>query len=526
MGTRWTRRGALALGGGLAVAGIGVGAAGRGPAAAPPPSPPFPSADAARRAGWTVVTDLGAIGDGVSRPLSSLYPTLDAARREHPAAVGLDDELDGAAIQSAVDSGADRVYYPPGRFVHNAAIRVRSGQRHLGAGPGTVLVNNRVRARPVDLPDAHTFEIGNIHPVAMLAGSAQSWATRPLAPVAAGSRTVSLAAPLGGARVAVGDIVMIRSDGVPTAAGRFGVTYDFEMWNRVTAVDPATGRIDLELPVPRDIVAAPAPAEVLAGPTLCLNDGVDLTTGRPWSIVQDVEIGHLAVESAGLCLRTGVWRGWFHDLLVTGENMIGFNALVQSTVEAVDGTFTSRMIEIKHASHDSTLRRIRGVYRAAPGAPPAPAISIGEQSFGCAFEDIACRIGPECRETVRAVELSSPDLRFRGTVQHFGQGGNSQVWAVKSNDLPANPPARISLELTVRSRGGLRSYGVIGGEVARPSDPRDVTLSLDQQSRGAPPVAGVEVLHGSAIRVVRDVGDRPCAVAAPGAELPQGTASC
>ncbi len=517
----------LALGG-LAAAGAGLAAADGVPAAALFGSVPVPlSTAAARLAGWTVVTDFGAVGDGRSRPLSSRYPTLEAARADHPGATSLDEELDGAAIQSAIDSGTDRVFYPPGRFLHSAALRVRTGQRHHGAGDGTVLQNVRPRLRPIDLPDAHTFEIGNIHPVAMDVGSAgQAWATRPLAPVAAGARSITLTQPLAGARVAVGDIVMIRSDGVPAQAGRYGVTFDFEMWNRVTAVDPGAGTLGLELAIPRDIVAAPAAPEVLAGPTLCLNDGVDLTTGRPWSIVQDVEIAHLAVESAGLCLRTGVWRGRFHDLLVTGENMIGFNALVLSTVERVRGTFTSRMIEIKHASHDSTLRDVRGLYRSAPGAPVVPAISIGEQSHACTFEGIDCWIGPECREVVRAVELSSPDLRFQGTVEHFGQGAHSQVWAIKSNDAPANPPARISLELTVRSRGGLRSYGVIGGPTPRPSAPRDVTLTLDQLSQGEPPRFGVEVLDGTALRVVRDVGDRACAVASPGAEVPLGAAAC
>jgi hypothetical protein len=47
--------------------------------------------------------DFGAIGDGVSRPLSTIYATLAAAQSVYPFATSLSQELDWAAIQAAVN---------------------------------------------------------------------------------------------------------------------------------------------------------------------------------------------------------------------------------------------------------------------------------------------------------------------------------------------------------------------------------------------------------------------------------------
>ena len=47
--------------------------------------------------------DFGAIGDGVSRPLSTIYATLAAAQSVYPFVTSLSQELDWAAIQAAVN---------------------------------------------------------------------------------------------------------------------------------------------------------------------------------------------------------------------------------------------------------------------------------------------------------------------------------------------------------------------------------------------------------------------------------------
>lgn len=54
------------------------------------------------------VLDFGAIGDGVSRPLSSVFSSLAAAQAVYPHAEALTDELDWAATQAAINLSIDR----------------------------------------------------------------------------------------------------------------------------------------------------------------------------------------------------------------------------------------------------------------------------------------------------------------------------------------------------------------------------------------------------------------------------------
>lgn len=73
------------------------------------------------------VADFGAVGDGGSHPLSHYYSSLAAAQVDYPHAQSLDDEIDWAAIQKAVnqfdrdDGGLLRVY---GHFLTNRKIHV------------------------------------------------------------------------------------------------------------------------------------------------------------------------------------------------------------------------------------------------------------------------------------------------------------------------------------------------------------------------------------------------------------------
>lgn len=86
----------------------------------------------------------GAIGDGNSHPLSSVYSTLAAAQAVYPFVTSLTQELDWAATQKAIDtsfnghSGAHPpVFVPYGRYVINTRIQMRPHVRLLGFGEGT-----------------------------------------------------------------------------------------------------------------------------------------------------------------------------------------------------------------------------------------------------------------------------------------------------------------------------------------------------------------------------------------------------
>lgn len=491
------------------------------------------TAAAARTAGWAVVTDFGAVGDGASRPLSTRYRTLADARAVYPAAAALTDELDGVAIQKATDAGRAGVFYPAGTYLHSAAIVVRDRQSHLGAGPAgqsptAILHNTRSRANGYDWALAHSFRIGDIHPVAMQTGqSGVSWAVRTLAPITAGATSIRLTQALGTAKLAVGDVVAVRCDNPPFAMAE-GVTYDALQWNRVSSYDAATGVIGLELPVPWTIVAASSSTTTLSGPRLCVNAGGDYFLNVPWQIVQQVEIGRLAMVSAGFTARNGVWRGWFHDLAVFSENMIGFNALVLSTIERVTGTWSDRMIEIKMAGHTSTVRTVSGTWKPLPAnsvGEPGAAVDIGEQSYDLTLSDITVTISSDDTVDRRALEISCPGVSFSGVLNHAGTGTQQSVWAVKDSQAPANPPTNIALDLVVRTRPGIANYGLVGYPVARTSDPAGVTLALDQRSSGAPAGAAFYVATGRGVVVKRLVGDTTTARWSPPGQAPTGCTS-
>lgn len=78
------------------------------------------------------VRRFGAIGDGVTHPLSASFGTLAAARAVYPHAVALTDELDWAASVAAINAaraaGGGTVFWPEGTFVMNNAA---SAQRFL-----------------------------------------------------------------------------------------------------------------------------------------------------------------------------------------------------------------------------------------------------------------------------------------------------------------------------------------------------------------------------------------------------------
>ena len=94
-----------------------------------PEGPPGPD-----RLGCLDVRSMGAMGDGGSHPLWERFSSLKAARRRFPTAESLDEELDGAAIQTALDTCC-RVFVPPGTYDLGERGLTLDGQKHLaGAG--------------------------------------------------------------------------------------------------------------------------------------------------------------------------------------------------------------------------------------------------------------------------------------------------------------------------------------------------------------------------------------------------------
>lgn len=80
------------------------------------------------------VKNFGAIGDGLSHPLSEFYSTLTEAQGVYPHALALTDETDWAAIQAALNTGKN-VYVPDGNYLINEPVAIRvNGQALYSEG--------------------------------------------------------------------------------------------------------------------------------------------------------------------------------------------------------------------------------------------------------------------------------------------------------------------------------------------------------------------------------------------------------
>lgn len=90
----------------------------------------------------------GAIGDGQYHPLSNRFVTLAAARVVYPFAARLDQSLDWAGIQAAVDAvevSGGIATVPVGRYILSDSIRVPSGVTLRGEARNGSILDNQNR---------------------------------------------------------------------------------------------------------------------------------------------------------------------------------------------------------------------------------------------------------------------------------------------------------------------------------------------------------------------------------------------
>jgi len=76
------------------------------------------------------VKDFGAYGDGTTHPLSAQYATLAAAQVVYPFAAALTEEIDGCAIQAAINylgTSGGEVYLPKGTYRLSTSITIGDG---------------------------------------------------------------------------------------------------------------------------------------------------------------------------------------------------------------------------------------------------------------------------------------------------------------------------------------------------------------------------------------------------------------
>lgn len=98
--------------------------------------------------------------DGLSHPLSERFATLEEAQKIFPAATALTDEIDWAAIQTALNT-RNPVFLPSGNFVIHDTLKYYSKQEIYGVGDSSNIISN-VSGKPV-MTNAEAFFNTNFH---------------------------------------------------------------------------------------------------------------------------------------------------------------------------------------------------------------------------------------------------------------------------------------------------------------------------------------------------------------------------
>jgi hypothetical protein len=478
--------------------------------------------------------DCGMIGDGTPRPLSTLFGTLAAAQAVYPAAVALSDELDWAAMQSAVNA------HPGDSFLVHSTVHAITN-RPLDPTDYSVwtvdgiIENIWPRNTPTAGQDrAAVFHGGNMHPAVLNTGvvwaSSTSYSSTQIiqsgslyyqcvtAGISASSgsgpsgtdtsitdgtvvwkylrntnpftnafRTYNLSNISKGSNyltitdldkpvLSVGDKIIVRSStGEDNYAGISRI-YDFMQFNKVTAYNSVTGNITVELPMGENVGSTSG----MTGPTLCVISGTDTNNGQRWRMLDGFELrGRGKVIGRTLFGKQGMWR-CRATIQADCEQLVSSNAAIKCYFD-ISGTFTNRCLEIAFASWESTYI-VDGVYRYDPEvASSADAtISIGEQSTGNDIT-VRCFRGPEHVAQVYMMQDQGIRSTIRAQLFDYSSGDAngpiSSVVAIKASNFVNRPPADNTYDLYIRtnSQGGggatAKSSYLTVGAIASESQP-------------------------------------------------------
>ncbi len=147
----------MLLASGLAAVAAATPSCAQSPATSPAPLPSAVVEGASAKA-------FGAVGDGQYHPLSDRFGTLAEARAIYPFATRLDQSLDWAGIQAAIDAveaSGGTATIPVGRFIISDSLKVPSGVTLRGEARNGSIVDNQNRR--LDAP-----QIVNKDPVAFV----------------------------------------------------------------------------------------------------------------------------------------------------------------------------------------------------------------------------------------------------------------------------------------------------------------------------------------------------------------------
>lgn len=305
------------------------------------------------------VKDFGAIGDGLSHPLSSIFSTLSAAQSVYPIATSLTQEIDFIAGQTANNycyaKGGGAVYWPAGHYIGSGydGITLRSGVSNFGDGYSSFL----------------DFNWNAIKTEGVWGGAVTEAAWKNISSISGRHVTLATISDASAFSTYVGKLIMLRSSVMDAAKHT-----SFYETVKVKSVNVSTGIVELYDAIKDSIVS----------PQLAVSS---------YDLVQNVQLFGLRLRSSQPTVNMplyidGIYKSHIHHLWLEGAHGLAWNAVTKCsvhdifcTVYAGSTNHDNLAIEIKYGSYDSSFDRIFvDIINTDSTADLMLMISIGERS--------------------------------------------------------------------------------------------------------------------------------------------------
>lgn len=351
----------------------------------------------------------GARGDGQSRPLSTIYATLGEAQAVYPHATALTNELDWAAIQSALNNASARsvadnqvgVSVPAGHYIIGQPVRMRHNTALIGEGSPTIESITTSTNSVTKL----CLLVGNFHPAHYANLSSKTYNLENISDPA---KTITFTTPSQAGNLAVGVPFMVRS--TATFTGGTNPIPVFHEANIPTAINVASGVVTLKYPIEESVTSPQAvvmDGSVLDGP------------GEPIQIVKNVKIDGItfkpnASQQHQWCTLWGAIEATLTNLtIINTRNLLHGNMLCRSFVSNIRGQFSSRAFELKSACCHTIFTDIIATYieNVSPESGE-PLIAIGESAHNVIVKNVIVNAGVWNNQSVLSVTGCAYDIVF------------------------------------------------------------------------------------------------------------------
>lgn len=339
--------------------------------------------------GMVNVKAYGAIGDGASHPLSSVYATLAAAQAVYPLATALTDQIDRCAFDKVIAAlsaaGGGRVLAPEGHYICDYPIKFRDNVEVVGRGRGSIIENISTATAS---QHKCNFWFGNLHPehYGHRVNPSTTW-VRALSRYRANAcvtkdRTLTVTTLADASKFPAGTVVFVNhSTAYVQAIG--SDEYDQAQrkhLNRVKSVNTGTGVITFEQKIGFDDASGPWLAIPESTPIDSAGDEVYFAAG--------CAIRNLHLIGYSFAPHWGAYQ--CHVENVTGQWVRGIwgNAWCNGTIRNMSGTISGgRAFEAKYGCRGMRARGLQFSFVGTAAVDTQPIIDIGEEAEDIRLDD-------------------------------------------------------------------------------------------------------------------------------------------